>query len=102
MFAVTVTFTIKDGQMDAFLPLIRLNATSSVRDEPGCRQFDVCTDPNHPNTVFLYELYDDEAAFEAHQDMPHYKATGPAVSGMVTAKDLRTFRTVARLSLIHI
>jgi len=96
MFAVTVTFTIHDGKMEAFLPLIQKNAQSSVRDEPGCQQFDVCTDPAHPNTVFLYELYDDEAAFEAHQEMPHYKATGPAVAGLVADKQLRTFNTVAR------
>lgn len=96
MFAVTVTFTIYDGQMEAFLPLIQKNAQSSVRDEPGCRQFDVCTDPDRPGQVFLYELYDDEAAFEAHQEMPHYKATGPAIAGMVADKDLRTFSSVAR------
>ncbi len=96
MFAVTVTFTIAEGQMHAFLPLINTNARSSVRDEPGCRQFDVCTDPDQPDTVFLYELYDDEAAFEAHQQMPHYKAMGPAVAGMIADKQLRTFATVTR------
>lgn len=96
MFAVTVTFTIHDGKMEAFLPLIRKNAQASVANEPGCQQFDVCTDPERPNQVFLYELYDDEAAFEAHQEMPHYKATGPAVSGLVADKELRTFSTVLR------
>lgn len=96
MFAVTVTFEINDGKMDAFLPLIRTNAASSVRDEPGCRQFDVCTDPSRPNTVFLYELYDDEAAFGAHQQMPHFKEMGQASAGMVASKDLRTFNTVAQ------
>lgn len=96
MFAVTVTFTIHDGKMDAFLPLILKNARASVSDEPGCRQFDVCTDPSRPGQVFLYELYDDEAAFEMHQTMPHYLATGPAVAGLVADKDLRTFNTVDR------
>lgn len=96
MFAVTVTFTIAEGQMEAFLPLINTNAQSSVRDEPGCRQFDVCTDPAQPNTVFLYELYDDEAAFEAHQDMPHYKTMGASVGDMIAHKELRTFSTVTR------
>ncbi len=96
MFAVTVTFTIHDGKMEAFLPLIRKNAQASVANEPGCQQFDVCTDPDRPGQVFLYELYDDEAAFEAHQQMPHYKATGPAVADLVADKELRTFSTVQR------
>ena len=94
MFAVTVTFKLNPGQMEAFLPLITTNAQSSLRDEPGCRQFDICTDPKRPDQLFLYELYDDEAAFEAHQEMPHYKAMGPAVSGMIAQKDLRTFSVV--------
>lgn len=95
-YAVTVVFDIKPGQMEAFMPLILNNARCSVRDEPGCRQFDVCTDPDHPNTVFLYELYDDLAAFEAHQNMPHYKATGPKVADLVANKTLRTFSQVDR------
>jgi quinol monooxygenase YgiN len=38
---------------------------------PGCRQFDVCRDPLDPALFFLYELYDDEAAIQAHLDSPH-------------------------------
>ncbi|MEO9682054.1 MAG: putative quinol monooxygenase [Tateyamaria sp.] len=93
-FAVTVVFEIKPGQMEPFMEAILNNARCSVRDEPGCRQFDVCTDPGDPNTVFLYEKYDDLAAFEAHQTMPHYKATGPKVVDLVASKTLRTFAQV--------
>lgn len=95
-YAVTVFFEIKQGKMDEFMEHITNNARCSVRDEPGCRQFDVCTDPSQPNTVFLYELYDDLAAFEAHQTMPHYKATGPKVADLVANKTLRTFERVDR------
>ena len=95
-YAVTVTFDIKPGKMEEFMTHILFNARASVRDEPGCRQFDVCTDPTAPDTVFLYELYDDLAAFEAHQTMPHYIATGPKVADLVADKTLRTFQQVDR------
>lgn len=95
-YAVTVTFDIKPGKMEAFMDAILYNARHSLADEPGCQQFDVCTDPEVPNTVFLYELYDDLAAFEAHQTMPHYKATGPKVADLVANKTLRTFERVDR------
>ena len=95
-YAVTVVFDIKPGRMDEFMTHILYNARSSVRDEPGCQQFDVCTDPDEANTVFLYELYDDLAAFEAHQTMPHYLATGPKVADLVANKTLRTFERVDR------
>ncbi|WP_299152100.1 putative quinol monooxygenase [uncultured Tateyamaria sp.] len=95
-YAVTVVFDIKPGHMDAFMPHILQNARSSVRDEPGCRQFDVCTDPALPDTVFLYELYDDLAAFEAHQGMPHYIACGLKIGDLVAGKTLKTYAQVDR------
>ncbi|MGI9463684.1 MAG: putative quinol monooxygenase, partial [Aestuariivirgaceae bacterium] len=39
-----------------------------------CRRFDVCTDPDRPERVFLYEIYDDRAAFDAHLASDHFKA----------------------------
>lgn len=96
MFAVTVQFTIKDGKMEAFLPLMRENALTSLKEEPGCHQFDVCTDPTTPQEVFLYEIYDDDAAFEAHLASSHFQAFDAGVAGMVAAKTVRTFTEVSQ------
>ena len=43
-----------------------------MRDEPGCRQFDVVTPDGGADRVVLYEIYDDAAAFEAHKHTPHF------------------------------
>ena len=56
MYVIIVDFEIDPEQIDAFLPLMCENASASARDEPGCRQFDVCHDPDHPGHVFLYEV----------------------------------------------
>ena len=53
-------------------PEILENAAASVRDEAGCRQFDVAQDASKPEQFFLYEIYDDEAAFKAHMETPHF------------------------------
>ncbi|WP_299210152.1 putative quinol monooxygenase [uncultured Tateyamaria sp.] len=95
-YAVTVIFDLKPGTQDTFLSHIIRNARRSRYDEPGCQQFDVCTDPSQPDTVFLYELYDDLAAFEAHQQTPHYLETGPKIADMVAKKTLNTFELVHR------
>lgn len=94
MFAVVVTLKIKAGQMDQFMPLMLENARASVADEPECHQFDVCTDANHPSTVFLYEVYSDLAGFNAHLQTPHYKRFDSTVGTMVEGKEVRTFATV--------
>lgn len=93
-YAVTVTFEIAPGQMDAFMPLMRGNAAASVRDEPGCLQFDICSGGS--NTVFLYEIYTDRGAFDAHMQTQHFKTFDAAVADMVIGKTVATFDHVTR------
>lgn len=95
MFAVVVTFQIKAGAMAEFLPLMIANAQTSLAEEPGCHRFDVCTDEDRPDEVFLYELYTDRAAFDAHLSAAHFKAFDSAVAAMVAGKDVRTYQEVA-------
>jgi len=94
MFAVTVLFRIEEGQMDAFLPLMIDNAQTSLKTEPGCRQFDVCTDPARPQEIFLYEIYDDEAAFKVHLKSAHFLSFDARVADMVAGKTVQTFSQV--------
>ncbi|KUP93370.1 putative quinol monooxygenase [Tritonibacter horizontis] len=98
MYVVTVTFTLLPGCLTEFLPLMVENARRSLAEEPGCQQFDVCTARarSPADEVFLYEIYDDEAAFAAHLDSAHFKAFDAAVAGFVAAKDVRLFREVLR------
>ncbi|MEL6915761.1 MAG: putative quinol monooxygenase [Pseudomonadota bacterium] len=94
MFAVVVTLEIAPGKLTDFLELIRPNAAASLREEPGCKRFDVCHDGGRPGEVFLYELYDDGAAFEAHLATAHFKTFDAATASMIVAKDVRTYEDV--------
>ena len=94
MYAVIVTFQISPGAMPGFLPLMADNAAASLRDEPGCHQFDVATDPARPDEVFLYEIYTDRAAFDTHLASAHFKLFDATVVPMITAKEVRTYAEV--------
>ncbi|KIT16164.1 putative quinol monooxygenase [Jannaschia aquimarina] len=94
MFAVTVTITVHPGRAPDVLPAMMENARASLRDEPGCHRFDVLTDPARPDDVFLYELYADAAAFDAHRQMPHYKLFDAAVAPMIASKAVSTWARV--------
>ena len=85
-FAIWVQFDIKPGMMPAFLEAARLDAEGSVGHEPGCFRFDVLRDPANPLRVCFYEVYADEAAFDRHREMPHFKAYFDATQDMVAAK----------------
>ena len=95
MYVVTVVFTINPPQFEQFLPLMLDNARRSREDEPGCRQFDVSVDDAQPGFVFLYELYDDRAAFDAHLASPHFVSFAAATQAMVTDRVIRTWRCIA-------
>ena len=72
MFVLVVNIRIKPDQVARFTPMVLENARAA-RQEPGCRQFEVLVDPKDNTKVMLYEVYNDEAAFETHQQTPHFK-----------------------------
>ena len=96
MYAVCVTFKLNHGETSAFLPLMRGNARTSLTDEIGCMQFDVLTDPANPDSVFLYELYTNRAAFDAHLASAHFKTFDRAVATMIASKTVATYPEVTQ------
>jgi (4S)-4-hydroxy-5-phosphonooxypentane-2,3-dione isomerase len=71
-YAVTVDFFLHPGTMGRFLPLMLDNAEKSRTLEPGCHRFDVLLPAGESDRVFLYEIYQDEAAFQAHLKTTHF------------------------------
>jgi quinol monooxygenase YgiN len=70
-FVVVPEFVVKPDCLDAFLALAKDDASHSVADEPGCRQFDIVQMEGAPCQVLFYEVYDSPAAFDAHLRTPH-------------------------------
>ena len=71
-FVLVVNIRIKPENVDRWMAMALENARAA-RNEPGCRQFEVLVDPKDRAKVMLYEVYDDESAFEAHQQTAHLK-----------------------------
>ncbi len=96
MFAVAVTFMVKPGRMPDFLPLVLQQAKNSLALEEQCRQFDVCTGGDNEHEVFLYELYDDKAAFDAHLASAHFANFSAASADLLDSKLIKTYSIVAQ------
>ncbi len=71
MYALVVTIQIQPEHREEFIEAMLDDARGSVHNEPGCLRFDVLQDQNNPNQIYLYEVYRDQAAFEAHLRAPH-------------------------------
>ena len=95
MQALIVEFRIHPPHIEAFAAAIADNARASRETEPGCRQFDVCRDPEDPALFFLYELYDDAAAIAAHLQAPHFRQMDALTAPWVASKTVRRMLRVA-------
>lgn len=89
MQALVVEFHIKPEFVTDFAAAIEDNAKASRETEPGCRQFDVCRDPADASLFLLYELYDDEAAIQAHLQSAHFLQMNSSTASWVDRKAVR-------------
>jgi quinol monooxygenase YgiN len=94
-FVVIAEFEVRPEGLERFLELARADAGQSVAREPGCHQFDVTLERGAPNRVVLYEVYDDEAAFDAHLQMPHLATFRDGIEPLVLSRNVR------RLTRVH-
>ncbi|MGD0243349.1 MAG: putative quinol monooxygenase [Streptosporangiaceae bacterium] len=69
--ALIVHYQAKTGQGDEVAALLARH-TAATRAEPGCRDFVALRGTQDPDSFVLYERYDDEDAFKAHQASPHF------------------------------
>jgi autoinducer 2-degrading protein len=97
MLAVVVEFRIHPAHIAGFHQAIVENARLSVQNETGCHQFDVCCDAADPALFYLYELYDDEAAFQVHLSTAHYLQMNAATAHWVDTKVVRRLQRVQPL-----
>jgi (4S)-4-hydroxy-5-phosphonooxypentane-2,3-dione isomerase len=72
MFSLVVQMEVRPELREEFVAGMTANAEASVRDEPGCLRFDVCSVDADENRFVLYELYTDAEAFDAHKATPHF------------------------------
>jgi autoinducer 2-degrading protein len=74
-YVVCATWIAKEGEEEAVEAAIRRLVEPS-RAEPGMRTYVPHRDPKDPRTFFIYEVYDDEAAYQAHLESDHIKQHG--------------------------
>ena len=89
-----VDIDVVPGQADAYLAALKENGAAAVH-EPGCHEFNITVSPKDPNHVFIFEVYDNAAAFEAHRATDHFKKYAATTKDMVAKRDARAFTSVA-------
>jgi quinol monooxygenase YgiN len=71
MIVLAVTWQAKPGHETEVAELFR-KLTQASRKEPGCLMYQVHRHKENPARFFIYEQYKDDAALDAHRQMPHF------------------------------
>jgi (4S)-4-hydroxy-5-phosphonooxypentane-2,3-dione isomerase len=93
-FVSAVDLDIAPAEMEKFLAALKENGAASVK-EPGCQRFDIMVLASNPNHVFIYEVYDNEAAAQAHRTTDHFKKYAATTATMVVKREVRPMTQLA-------
>lgn len=74
-----------------FNTVLQESVSTSVRVEPGVYTLYAVALKDTPNRFLVFEMYKDEAAYNAHRETPHFRKFFEATQTMVTS---RTFLDV--------
>ncbi|MGY5885576.1 putative quinol monooxygenase [Modestobacter lacusdianchii] len=91
---VLATWRAQPEHVERVAELLR-QLTPLSRAEPGCRHYQAQTSPDEPGTFLVYEVYDDDAAVDAHRASPHFQelAAGQAIP-LLAERSVRTYETL--------
>jgi quinol monooxygenase YgiN len=89
-YVVTAKWTAKPGSEEVVLDALR-HMIEPSRAEPGCRFYQPTRDLDDPHVFLIYEIYDDEPAYEAHAASEHAQKWGFGTAIPLLASRERTF-----------
>ena len=76
---------IDPAHLDVYKAALREEIETSIRVEPGVLTLYAVSIKDEPNQIRLFEMYADQAAYEAHLASAHFKKYKSATTGMVTS-----------------
>lgn len=88
-FVLIVHLVIKPEHIDSFIGLARQHAERTVRLEPDCHRFEIIQSTEDRCKVTHYEVFETEAAFQAHTQMPHTLSFGSTIQPWIESVDMR-------------
>jgi quinol monooxygenase YgiN len=85
MIGVIARVTIAAGKGAEFEAAFADQARGVRENEPANRLYQLVRSRAEPNIYVVMELYDDDAALEAHRAAPHMAANRPRIAPLIAA-----------------
>ncbi len=81
--AIIGTIEVVPGKRDQVLTALMAHKARCLRDEPDTLQFEILKSRETVTQILLYEVYQDDAAFEAHRNGPSMARFREETAGIV-------------------
>src|SRR4051794_9806916 len=79
---------IDPARLDAYKASVKEEMEASVRVEPGVLAIYAVAEKDNPSKLRFFEMYADEAAYDAHRQSAHFKKYVEATRDMITSRKL--------------
>ena len=84
MLAVIAKLNVAEGKEAEFESIMLGLAAEVQANEPGNHLYQLCKDAD--GNYIVMELYEDQAALDAHGASEHFKAAGPKFAGVMAGR----------------
>lgn len=71
--ALFLEFQFEAEDMDFAIKLLTEVQNQTIENEEGCIAYDILLNDEEPNTIYLYECYENKAALDVHNNAAYYK-----------------------------
>jgi len=79
---------IDPAQLDSYKAALKEEIATSIRVEPGVLKLYAVSVKDHPNQIRLFEMYKDQASYQAHLQTSHFRQYKVKTQMMVRALTL--------------
>ena len=79
---------IDPAQLENYKAVVKEEMEISVRVEPGVLAIYAVAEKGKPTMIRFFEMYADEAAYNAHRESPHFKKYVEATKDMIVSRKL--------------
>jgi (4S)-4-hydroxy-5-phosphonooxypentane-2,3-dione isomerase len=97
LYVNAVDIDVVPGKIENYLAAIKEVGAASIKSEPGCSEFDITVSQKDPNHLFIFEVYENAAAFDAHLKSDHYKKYAATAKDVVAKREVHPLSSVAMM-----
>ena len=97
LYINAVDIDVVPGELENYLVAIKEVGAAAIKTEPGCSEFDVTVSQKDPNHLFIFEVYENAAAFDAHLKSDHYKKYAATAKDVVAKREVHSLFSVAMM-----